>query len=179
VRHLLLSAVGRDRPGIVAAITGVLLDHGANLEDSQMTILRGHFAVMLIVAVPGDADIERLSADLDAVAAELELEALFLRSVAELDPAAPEASHIVTVYGLDHPGIVHRATTVLAERGIDITDLNTQLVEDEGEEPLYALMMEVAMPEGQAVADLEEALQAVGERERVEISLRELEQDAL
>jgi hypothetical protein len=40
-------------------------------------------------------------------------------------------------------------------------------------------MMEVAVPEGQAVDDLEEALQAVGVREQVEISLRELEQDAL
>jgi glycine cleavage system transcriptional repressor len=179
MRHLLVSALGRDRPGIVAALSGVLLDHGANLEDSQMTILRGHFAVMLIVAVPDGADMERLAADLDRVGSELGLEAVFVRDVAEVDPVATEPSHMVTIYGLDHPGIVHRATTALAERGIDITDLNTRLVEDEGEEPLYALMMEVAVPQGYSVEELEEALDAVGQEERVEVSLRELEQDAL
>jgi glycine cleavage system transcriptional repressor len=179
VRRLLLSALGRDRPGIVAALTGVLLEHGANLEDSQMTILRGHFAVMLILGVPEQTDVDRLSADLDAAGRELELEALFLRDVQDLGPDAPEPSHIVTVYGLDHPGIVHRATTELAERGIDITDLNTRLLEDEGEEPVYALMMEVALPPGQELDELRQALAEVGKRERVEVSLRELEQDAL
>ena len=54
--HFALSAIGRDRPGIVAAVTGVLLGHGANLEDSQMTILRGHFTMTLVVALPNGAD---------------------------------------------------------------------------------------------------------------------------
>jgi glycine cleavage system transcriptional repressor len=176
---LLLSALGRDQPGIVAALTGVLLRHGANLEDSQMTILRGHFAVMLILAVPEEADRDSLSSDLEAAAGDLGLEALVLRDVAELDPASPEPSHMVTVYGLDHPGIVHRATTALAERGIDITDLNTRLLEEEGEEPIYALMMEVAVPAERSSDELREALDAVGTEEQVEVSLRELEQDAL
>jgi glycine cleavage system transcriptional repressor len=179
VRHLLVSALGRDRPGIVAALTGVLLQHGANLEDSQMTILRGHFAVMLIVAVPEDADTDSLSADLDAVAGELGLGALFLHDVAGVDATSPEPSHIVTVYGVDHPGIVHHATKVLAERAVDITDLNTRIVEEEGEETLYTLMMEVALPPSQNVDQLEEALAGVAKREQVEISLHELEQDVL
>src|SRR2546423_4648007 len=53
---LALSAIGRDRPGIVAALTGVLLDHGLNIEDSQATILRGHFSIVLIVATPDELD---------------------------------------------------------------------------------------------------------------------------
>jgi glycine cleavage system transcriptional repressor len=177
--HLLLSALGRDQPGIVATLTGVLLRHGANLEDSQMTILRGHFAVMLILAVPDEADRDALASDLEATGNDLGLEALVLREVAALDPAAPEPSHIVTVYGLDHPGIVHGAKTALAERGIDITDLNNRLLEEEGEETIYALMMEVAVPDGRSSEELREALDAVGTEEQVEVSLRELEQDAL
>ena len=38
--HFALTAVGRDRPGIVAAVSRALLDHSVNIEDSQMTILR-------------------------------------------------------------------------------------------------------------------------------------------
>ena len=179
VRHVALSAIGRDRPGIVAAVTGVLLDHGVNIEDSQATILRGHFTMMLVLALPDAADVERLRADLDAVAGELGLEALSLRDVAELDARGPEPSHTVTVYGVDHPGIVHRATSVLAERGIDITDLNTRLVADEGEEPLYALMMEVALPGGLDAEELAGALRGVAADEGVEVTLHELEQDPL
>ena len=40
-----VTAIGADRPGIVAAVTGVLVEHGANIEDSSMTILRGKVIV--------------------------------------------------------------------------------------------------------------------------------------
>ena len=173
-----ISAIGRDRPGIVAAITAVLLDHEANIEDSQMTILRGHFTMTLIVATAAATDVERLRSDLERAAASLGLEAISLSEVADIDPASePLASHIVTVYGVDHPGIVHAVAQAMAERDVDITDLNTRLVE--GDEPLYALMMEVALPPAVDGAELERALAAVGEQQGVDVTVRELEQDAL
>ncbi len=177
--RLALSAIGRDQPGIVAALTGVLLEHGVNIEDSQATILRGHFSIVLIVAAPGELDRDGLRSDLTRAGEEIGLEAVVLQDVDEVDPRAPEPSHLITVYGVDHPGIVHSATRTLAAAGVDITDLNTRLVEDEGEEPLYALMMEVSLPPGASAGSLEAALQAVGESEGVEVTLRELEPDAL
>jgi glycine cleavage system transcriptional repressor len=179
VQRYALSAIGRDRPGIVASLTRVLLEHGLNIEDSQATILRGHFSIVLIVAAPDGLDRSRLDADLERAADQLELE---LISVDEVDQAAEEPvepSHMVTVYGVDHPGIVHAATQALAERGIDITDLNTRLIDDEGEDPLYALMMEVAVPPTAPAGELEQALDAVGRHEGVEVTLHELEQDPL
>src|SRR5207248_2852606 len=120
-----------------------------------------------------------LSAELARAGEELGLEAIVLQDVDELDPAAPEASHMVTVYGLDHPGIVHGAAEALANANVDITDLNTRLVEDEGEESLYALIMEVAVPARASAAELEATLQAVGESEGVEVTVRELERDVI
>ena len=179
MRHLALSAIGRDRPGIVAAVTGVLLRHGANLEDSQMTILRGHFAMTLLVAVPEEAATDRLRSDLAEVSRDLELEALVLSEVEDVDAADPEPTHMVAVYGVDHPGIVHAVTSALAERRVNVTDLNTHLAEEEGEEPLYALLMEVALPSGESEESLRAALSGVAESEGVEVSVRELEQDPL
>jgi glycine cleavage system transcriptional repressor len=179
VRHFALSAIGRDRPGIVAEISKVLLDQQANVEDSQMTILRGHFAMMLVLAVPDRVDTGRLAADLDAAAVRLGLEALSLRELGELDEGGPEPTHIVTVYGIDHPGIVHAAASTLAEREVDITDLHTRLVEEEEGEALYVLMMEVALPQDLAAGELDAALGEVSEREGVEVTLRELEPDVL
>ena len=180
MRHFALAAVGRDRPGIVAAVTEVLLDHSLNIEDSQATILRGHFTMTLVVATPGGFDEATLRDDLDRVRERLGLEALVLSELEELGPSArPAPSHIVTLYGADHPGIVHAATAALAERGIDVTDMTTRLAGDGGAEPLYALMMEVALPAEAEAEELGEALRRVGADQGVEVSLRPLDTDAL
>jgi glycine cleavage system transcriptional repressor len=177
MRQLAVSAIGRDRPGIVAAVARSLLDHGLNIEDSQMGILRGHFTMVLIVSGAEDVEVEGLRGDLEATARELGLEAMSVNEVDAL--AAPdlgEPTHIVTVYGADHPGIVHAIASALAERGANITDLQTRLVDEEGES-LYVMMLEVAV-HGEA-AEVEEALQAAGGEQGVEVTVRELESDAL
>jgi glycine cleavage system transcriptional repressor len=68
-----VTAIGRDRPGIVAAISGALLELEGNIEDSQMSILRGHFAVMLIVKLPESADAGELEERVRRVQRDLEL----------------------------------------------------------------------------------------------------------
>ena len=62
VTHFAVTAVGADRPGIVAAVTGAFVDHGCNLEDSSMTILRGQFAMMLVVDAPAGVGAGELEA---------------------------------------------------------------------------------------------------------------------
>jgi glycine cleavage system transcriptional repressor len=176
VRSLAVSAIGRDRPGIVAAVTGVLLRHGVNVEDTQMTILRGHFTMMLFLAGPDDLDLVALERDLSEP--ETGLEELSVAELDELGPG-PEPTHTVTVYGADHPGIVHAAAAALAEREIDITDLNSRLMDDEDGEALYVLMMEVALPAGASADELDAALDDVASREGVEVTLHELESDEL
>lgn len=146
-----------------------------------MTILRGHFTMMLVVSVPEEADVGTLRDDLEDVRAELDLEAVLLSPLAEVDPASEAVpTHIVTLYGADHPGILHAATSVLAERDVGITDLTTKLVGEDGEgPPLYALMMEVAPPPGTDIAELEAAVARVGEEQGVEVSLRVLHAESL
>jgi glycine cleavage system transcriptional repressor len=179
MRHFALTAVGRDKPGIVAAITAVLVDHEVNVEDSQMTILRGHFTMMLIVALGDDVDVDVLAADLREAGEALDLELLTIAGVDELEGAgaAAEPSHVVTVYGTDHPGIVNAVAATLAERGVSIADLTTRLVGEE-DAPLYALLMEVAIPDD-LVPDVSDALAAAAAAQGVEVSVRPLESDAL
>ena len=178
--HFAVSVVGRDRPGIVAALAGAVLDHGANIEDSQMTILRGHFAMTLILAAPPEMDPEALRADLEGIAGRLELDAVSLSAASEVEAAgSPAASHVVTVYGADHPGIVHAVASALAGRGVNITDLSTRLVGDSEGAPLYAMILEVAPPPEVGLAELEELLGRVGGDQGVEVSARPLEHDTL
>lgn len=180
MRHFAVSAIGRDRPGIVAAVSEALLAHEGNIEDSQMAILRGHFTMALIVAAPDGTDSEGLTRDLVAVKDALALEALSVSELTDEGAAEdPVPSHIVSVYGVDHPGIVHAVSAVLAAQGVNITDLETRLAPGAGDEPVYAMMLEVALPVGADAEAVERELAGTARRQRVELSFRPLEQDAL
>jgi glycine cleavage system transcriptional repressor len=178
MRHFALSAIGRDRPGIVAAVTERLLEHELNIEDSQMAILRGHFTMVLILAAPDDADEQALRDGLEEVAARLGLEAMSLSGV-EHAAGGGEPSHIVTVYGADRPGIVHATAHVLAEHGVNITDLQTRLLGEDAAEPIYAMLLEVALPDELAGEELERLLRETARDQGLEVSVRALEHDAL
>ncbi|MGH2980141.1 MAG: glycine cleavage system protein R [Solirubrobacterales bacterium] len=175
--HLAVSAVGRDRPGIVSAVSEALLAHRANIEDSQMAILRGHFAMTLIVSAEAGADARALERDLRATADRLGLDAMSVSEIGEADPAAePVPSHLVSVYGADHPGIVHAVSSALAGLGVTITDLETRLA---GDGAVYAMQLEVALPGDADAAVVEHALAAVAGAQRVEVAFRPLEHDTL
>ena len=169
-----VTAIGRDRPGIVAAISEALLALGGNIDDSQMSILHGHFAVMLVVSVPSEVGEGELAERLEEVRERLGLEGL---AVSELDELAGAAvpTHVLTVYGADHPGIVHAVSKVLAKRGVNITDLRTRRTGEEA--PLYVMVIEIAVPGGED--ELRKALAQVGEDAAVDVSLRELSSEAL
>ena len=178
-RHFALSALGGDRPGIVAGVTERLVAHGVNVEDSRMAILRGHFAMVLVLSAPAAVDADALAADLDAVGERLGLEAVLLREVPGLEAeASPAPSHVVTVYGADHPGIVHAVTAALAELGVNVADLQTRLVGEE-DRPLYVMVLEVACPPGVDGAGVEAALGPAASAQGVDVSVRALERDAL
>jgi glycine cleavage system transcriptional repressor len=167
VTTLAVSAVGLDRPGIIAGVAERLAAHGANVTDSRMAILRGHFAMTLIVE---GAEREALAGDL------AQLDALESFSVTEVAEAAAtprsEPTAVVSVHGADHPGIVAAVTRVLAEAGVNVCDLQTRLAQS-----LYVMVMDVAVPPG--VDDLEARLGAVAAEQDVTITLRPLEPDVL
>jgi glycine cleavage system transcriptional repressor len=176
VAQFAITAIGLDRPGIVAGVSGALLDLEGNVEDSQMSILRGHFAVMLLVEVPDSVKQGELVDRLGAVRDELELEAITVSPVGAA-MASVQPTHVVSVYGADSKGIVHGISAALAGLGVDITDLETKLA-GTPDSPVYVMVLEIAL--GAASADeVEAALRDAGTKLGVEVSLRELDADAL
>ena len=167
-----ITVIGHDRPGIIAETTRVLADLGLNLEDSTMTLLRGHFAMMLICA--GDSG----SAQIEQALAGLTEDGTLSVSVREV-PQEPEqpafgASYVLTVHGGDRPGIVSSVVGEVAAVGGNITDLTTRLSGD-----LYLLVAEVDLPATADVGTLGEALQRLGGELGVGVTLREVESDEL
>ena len=169
MHELAITAVGEDRPGIVAAVAEVLHDRGGNVEDSAMTILGGHFAIVLLVASPDEPD--ELREALAGVSGDLGLTVSVSR--AESRRGQPEATHLLSVYGADRPGILAGVTRALADEGANITDLETRVLGAD-EEPVYAMVVEIVVSEGGSgtlAAAIDEACATLG----VDHTLRTIE----
>jgi glycine cleavage system transcriptional repressor len=168
---LAVTVLGHDRPGIIADVTAVLASLGGNLEDTTMTLLRGHFAMTLIVAC------SRTAAEVDEALRPVTTDSGLVVSVREVPPEASVATglpYLLTVHGADRPGIVSAVTRLCADVDANITDLATRLSDD-----LYLLIAEVDVPPSVDVAALTERLLVVARELGVEASLRPAEADVL
>ncbi|HYP22466.1 MAG TPA: ACT domain-containing protein [Actinomycetota bacterium] len=169
-----VTVIGTDRPGIVAGVTRALYEAGCNLEDVTSTILRGHFSMVMVVRGPEGADAARLEDALAPAAREMDL-VVAARPVEEASIALEDSTHVVSVYGADHPGIVYRVADALAGLGANVTDLTSRLI-GSPDEPVYALMLEISAPSPDEVAAaLDELRGDVG----VEVSMHPIERDVL
>ena len=178
--QLALSAIGRDRPGIVAEVTRALLGHSLNITDSQMAVLGGRFTMMLIVTAPEGTDLDLVREELARTSDRLALDAVALSPLADAADGPPaEPSHLVTVSGVDHPGIVHAVSARLAAREVNVTDLETRLVEEGGQSGLYAMILEVALPPRLSEDEVRALLDEVGAEQGVEATIRPLEADVM
>ena len=178
VNEFAVWALGADRPGIVAAVTGVLLRMGCNLKDCSMTVLSRHFAMMMLVEAPDDVPADALEAALAEAEANFDL-TVAVRPLGEGATIFVEGEpYIVSVYGSDHPGIVHHIATVLADASVNITDVNTRII-GEDEEPVYAMLLEVTLPRSLDPKELDSRLQAMATELGVDASLHPADADVL
>lgn len=169
--QLAITVLGHDRPGIIAETTGALAGLGVNIEDSTMTLLRGHFAMMLVTdaAAPAAAVIEAL----DGLTADGTL-SVDVREVPD-DAAAPAGTpYLLSVHGGDRPGIVSSVVAEVAAVGGNITDLSTRLSGD-----LYVLLAECDLPPAADPAALEARIKEVAAALGVGATLRPWESDDL
>jgi glycine cleavage system transcriptional repressor len=175
--HFAVTAIGVDRPGIVAALTEALFELGGNLEDVASTILRGHFSMMLVVNAPEGVDAKGLEQGLGQAAWPLRV-AITVRDVESGSISRQRATHYLVVYGSDRPGIVARLSRLLADRGSNINDLSCRLVGSE-DSPVYAMIAEVAIPEDADAEEIEGDIQSIAEELSVDVTIRPIEVENL
>ena len=169
-----ITAIGVDRPGIMAGISGALHEMGANLEDVSSSILRGSFGLMLVIELDGSTP-ETIRAKLQPAAEELGVEVTVL-PVDETSLDRPDPSHSLSVYGSDRPGIVAAITGLLYRRAVNITDLSCRLVGEPGT-PVYAMFADLVVPSNLSDATLESELHALGDELNVDVSLRSVDNE--
>ena len=179
----IVTALGKDRPGIVAGVAKVLYRLGCNLEDSAMKRLEGEFAIMLIFSSAA-ISAETLRKAFEPLERALDL-VVHLKRLTERETKTPTRrglSALVSVYGADHPGIVFHMTETLARARVNMTDVHTHRSSAgrRSKAPsLYLLLLEVELPAKRSLAWLEQRLKRIAKRLHVEVSLRPSEANVL
>ena len=164
---LVLTVVGSDRSGIVAAVADVVAAHGGNWETSQLAELAGAFAGIVEVSVPAEkADALRAAlADLDG------LHTVAVQAGMDASPPA-RRSLVLHVLGNDHPGIVRELSSALSAAGVSIDSMTTETRDAAmAGGRLFEATVVAAAPEGVDVASVAAEIERLAAEIQVDVTL--------
>jgi glycine cleavage system regulatory protein len=174
--YLIATITCPDRPGIVERITEVLVQFAANWEESRMARLGGDFAGMVKIGVSQEhaeplADALRNLSD-----REMTVTVKLAREPAS-PPTAAGALLDLRLSGADHEGIVHAVSRYLVNRGINVEEMQTQVLPAPmSAVPLFHMEARIKVPPQVALDDLQANLRAIGEDMGVDIEVQPAEQ---
>lgn len=167
---LVLTAIGPDRPGLVNALSGVIREAGANLEDTRMAQLGGEFALILLVT-GSEGALAAVESQEPRIEKKLGL-TCFSKRTTPSAPAADSLGYRMRVSGIDRPGIVLQVSGVLAQRGINVTSLSSRVANAPlTGTPMFYLDAVLQVPGGVALSELRRALGATCDEENLDFSL--------
>lgn len=140
----MLSLIGLDQPSIVARLSAGLCKNGCNLGDSSMVRLGEYFTIMLMIEHEGSK--ASLQSIISSICDPLNLNA----HLVELKDDAQqhcEPDVRISLFADDRMGIVEDATTPLAEAGLNILHLESNMGDAE-ESGTYYIHLEGTVSKG-------------------------------
>lgn len=171
-QFLVVTAVGDDRPGIVAELTALLAERGASVADSRMAVLGGEFALLMLVEATS-GDLVALRSEIERVGESLGLQMLLRETESpETHRAGRVRSYEVRVHALDHPGIVHAVARAVRELGGNVVSLETTAYEAPVTgASLFEMTLCADFPPEVSAARLRETLEGVSEAANADIEV--------
>lgn len=172
MESLVLTVIGPDRPGLVESIASTIARHDGSWVESRMSRLGGQFAGILRATVPKDRSAELFRAL-------MQLERGGLRVVVQPEPRTPSGELtqrrvMLELLGADRPGIVQSVTAALAQRNVNVEELETQCVDAPmSGELLFKAQATLSLPPGLDLAVLRERLEAIAADLMVDLRLEE------
>ena len=154
--HLVMSALGKDKPGIVDQLSRAIFECECNIQDTRMAVLTGEFA--LLMAIEGSWDkLARLENQLPELQKNLGL-----RIVTERSEPTVTASNLlpygIDLISMDQPGIVYKLSRFFAERKINVEDMVThRYAAAHTGTPMFSVRMSVGIPADTHISSLRDA----------------------
>ena len=178
MNRVALTFIGKDQPGIIAEVCRILFKAGCNIEDTTMTLLENEFAMILIADIPSARQEAQLKNSFGLLKKKWGLDCFSKKVTSHVkrgDKHLPGATTcVVSVAGKDRTGIVYETSRVLAQHGLNITDLNSKILGKKGKE-IFMMFLEVDIPKHFNPKRLDSAWRNIEKRLGVEIKIRPLE----
>ena len=174
-QRFIMTAFGKDRPGIVADVTEILFENGCNLEDTSMTLLAGEFTLILLFTAGSAAVADPLAKACRRLEQDKGISA-FLRPLEarEATPTDGFYTRSLHVEGLDQAGIVFKVSRCLADNRINIANLVSRVkASPESGTAMYVMDIQVQIPYGSDMNAVESKLSVVADELNVDITLSE------
>ena len=169
----IMTAFGKDRPGIVADVTQILYENGCNLEDTTMSMLSDEFTINLLFSCNND-NIETILLDeCRNMEAQKNISA-FIRPLKEPRQTNQGDLPLCTLHveGMEQAGIVFKISQYLSDNKINIVDLkSTVKVTPESGTALYLMDIQIQASETVSLGIIEGGLDMVAEELNVEITV--------
>lgn len=173
MKKVIISVLGNDRPGIIAAVSRLLYENDSNIENVSQTSLQSEFAGIFIATIPRRMPLPeleaKLAATLDPMGLQVHVKPVESRHEETTGPNTE--SFVITTRGPDQKGLVARITEIIARHQVNIT--NCQAVFKGGDDPNDNIMIyEVDIPPQTQQQELFEDLRAKGTELRLTVSIQ-------
>lgn len=169
-KQLVISVMSKDRPGIIADITGVILDLGGDLADLNQSVLGGYFNMILIAEFDRKITAEDVVAGFSHIESDTKIES----TIKEMDVALetekknlPLETFIVTAQATNRKGLVKIIGDFFYNRNINVLDLSTTREKDK-----YTMIFQVDLTQINSLKKIREELQNLGEIEQMDLVLQ-------
>jgi glycine cleavage system regulatory protein len=170
---LVLTLIGEDKPGLIELLSQTVVEHDGNWLESRMSRMAGRFAGILRASVP-EARAEALFVALSA------LESRGLRVVVESsvqpEPGFELRAIPLELVGADRPGIIREIAHALANRSINVDELQTECSSAPmSGETLFTARAMLRIPQAASMDELGDVLEEIADDLMVELTLGEPE----
>ncbi len=165
---IVLTLLADDKPGLVRAVSDIVVSHHGNWLESRMAQLAGKFAGVILVEVAADNQ-----AALEQALAAFPDGSITITAGDDGTLDDTTTAVTLTVDGADHPGIVHEVTDLLVRRNINIREMETNHhAAAMSGQPLFAAEIHALLPAGEDEAALKAALDQLAGELMVDIDLK-------
>ena len=169
----IMTAFGKDRSGIVADVTRLLYENNCNLEDTTMSMLADEFTLSLLFSSQQSGIDELLNKECRRLELDKGISA-FIRPLKPQKNQDQKSYKTCTLHieGLDQAGIVYKTSQFLADKGLNIVQLeSTASASPQSGATIYSMTIHIQVPEEIPFDQLEDELSSVADELNVDITM--------
>ncbi|ABV87301.1 glycine cleavage system protein R [Shewanella pealeana] len=171
--HLVVTAMGLDRPGIVSKFARLASECDCDIVDSRMALFGNEFTLIMMLSGSWPS-ITKIESTLPSLSVELELLTVMKRT-SKHTPQNYISNLEVNFSGLDQRGTMKKITQFLADRSLDLAAVKSHAEADATGRPTQNISLTINVPEKVDLDKLEIGLNELADELSLECAIERMQ----